>query len=67
MELRFSQYKLEIQMITFFFLGEGIFQNHLNDGEGFHQSLEYGSQILEVFFFFLYIAFEPYHIVTAFQ
>lgn len=50
MELKFSQYELEIQTITFFFLGEGIFPNDSNDGEEFHKSPECGSQVLEVFF-----------------
>lgn len=50
MELKVSQYKLENQTITIFFLGEGIFPNDSSDREQFHKSLERGSQALEVFF-----------------
>lgn len=50
MEPTVSQYKLEIQMIVFFFLGEGVFHNHSNNREEFCKFLEDGSQIPEVFF-----------------
>lgn len=61
MVLKVSQYKLEIQMIKFFFSsGKGffcccffvvVFHNHSNDREEFHKSLKDGSQVPEVFLF----------------